>query len=373
MPTVLELRRTSLASDLAGIVTEAEQMMGRDDFDPDSQTYTALRENREQVEGQLADVTGMIAARNLAADPAPVATVGGQEVSAFRRILREFDRGHSDRVDVDYTLLREVLMTGDPLLTPNPTRIAVEQLPIITPTLDSIRAVQTGNAYDFLVPPPPVLAVTVAEGAAKPAVTFESALVEGKLETDAHILDVTRQTLEDDAAAERTLRSWLTEGVRLKQDAKAAAAIAGATGTQTATGTNMLFSIRKGKAELSKLGITATAVYLNPDDAATIDIDAMTNGHTGPVGQNLLWGMRPIENPGIAAGTAIVGAMPQAVYLCYRAAISTYLTDSGMTVETTPRDRFSHNILGILGEGRSKVHVVQPKLLVRCTVAPVVP
>jgi hypothetical protein len=41
-----------------------------------------------------------------------------------------------------------------------------------------------------------------------------------------------------------------------------------------------------------------------------------------------------------------------------------------MTVETTPRDRFSNNILGILGEGRSKVHVVQPKLLVKCTVTP---
>jgi hypothetical protein len=214
-----------------------------------------------------------------------------------------------------------------------------------------------------------VAAVTVAEGAVKPAVEFVSAKLSGTLETDAHILDVSRQTLEDDATAERFLKEWLRSGVKLKQDAKTAAAIAAAIGTLLANSTTMLYAIRKGKAELSKLGIPATTVYMNPDDAMNADIEAMTNGHTGPEGLSDLWGMRVVENPGITVGTAIVGAMPQAVYLLYRNAINTYITDSGMTKEAVPRDRFENNILGILGEGRSKAHVVQPKLLVKCTVS----
>ena len=375
MPSnILDQRRRSAAEDLQGIVAQAENMMARDDFDPESTEYVALREQREATEARLSDVIATMSARALAEGPAPARRDAHGDISPIRQILREYDRGNSDRFDIGYEIQRAyaVLDTGEDMFSPNPTRITVDQLPVYTPTLDSVRAVPTGNSYDFLVPPPPVVAVTVPEGTAKPAVSFVSAKVAGSLETDAHILDVTRQMLEDDSTAERFLRTWLTEGVKLKQDAKAAAAIAGATGTGTAeaaSGSNLLAAIRLGKAELSKLGIRATAVYINPEDAAEADITAMTVGHTGPNDLADYWGLTPIENPGITQGTAIVGAMPQAVYLCYRNSINTYLTDSGMTVETVPRDRFSNNIIGILGEGRSKVHVVQPKLLVKCTVA----
>lgn len=370
---ILEQRRRSAADDLAGIVREAEQMMARDDFDPESSDYVALREQRETTEARLADVIATMNARNLAQGPAPAARHNGEDLSPMRQILREYDRGNSDRFDIAYEIQRAyaVIKTGEPVFTQPTQRIDIPAIPIFTPTLDSVRGVPTGNSYDFVSPPPPVAAGgPIAEGAVKPRVEFKSAKVSGTLETDAHILDVSRQTLEDDAAAEQLLRAWLTEGVRLKQDAKAAAAIAAATGTLTATGTDLLKSIRFGKAELSKLGIVATSVYLNPEDAAEADIEAMNVGHTGPASPADLWGMRPIENPGITKGTAVVGAMPYAVYLCYRNAINTYLTDSGMTMEDTPVDRFSHNILGILGEGRSKVHIVQPKLLVKCTVTP---
>jgi Phage capsid family len=377
---VLERRRASLAEDLAGIVTEAEQAMSHDDFDPEADSYVALREDREQVEGQLADVIATMNARRMA-DSAPPRPVDGSgaEVSQMRQVLREYDRGMSERFDVEYQILRayQVLTTnpasGTAMFQPTPTRVQVAEVPIITPTLDSIRTVQTTGTYDFTVPPPPVTAATVPEGQTKPGAQFVSAKVSGTLETDAHIIDVTRQTLEDDATAENTLKNWLRDGVRLRQDAKAAAAIAGATGTQTADAETPLASIRKGKAELSKIGIRATTVYMNPDDAAAADLEGMVSGHTGPEGLSVIWGMTVVENPGIAAGISIVGAMPQAVYLCYKNAINTYITDSGMTKEAVPRDRFENNILGILGEGRSKAHVVQPKLLVKCTITPVVP
>jgi hypothetical protein len=368
--TILEQRRRSAAEDLQGIVTQAENMMARDDFDPESTEYTALREQRETTEARLADVTATINARNLAAGPAPTPRDQSGDISPIRQILREYDRGNSDRFDIGYEIQRAyaVLTTTEAAFAQNPTRIPVAPLPVYTPTLDAILAVPTSNLYDFVVPPPPIAAATVAELGLKPGVDFESAKVSGSLETDAHILDVSRQTLEDDAAAERMLRAWLTDGVRLRQEAKAGAAVAGAVGTLTATGPTLQASIRNGKATLSALGIRATAVNINPADAAIADIEAMELGHTGPDGYSSYWGMIVIENAGIPVGAPVVGALGSAVVMAYRNAINTYLTDSGMTVEAVPRDRFSSNILGILGEGRSKVHVVQPKLLVKCTV-----
>lgn len=367
----LTARRKSLADELAGIVGEIEDRMGRDDFNPEAAEYVALRENRDKVQGHLADVLATEQARSLAASkPAPTGDAG-EPISRMRSILREYDRGNSERFDIEYEIARAygVIKTGDPLLTPQPTRIQVAQLPVITPALDSVSAVPTGQSYDFVVPPPPVAAGTVAEGEKKQRVEFASVRVEGSLETDAHILDVSRQTLEDDSAAEGLLRSWLSAGVRLRQNAKVAAAIAGASGTLTATNAELIAAIRSGKAALSIFGVTANAVHVHPNDAALIDLEAWAIGHTdSPMSQTSVFGMSVVENPGIAEGTAYVGAMRDAVYLPYRGAINTYITDSGMTVEDTPRDRFSHNILGILGEGRSKVHVVQPKLIVKCTV-----
>jgi hypothetical protein len=368
MPSILETRRTSYAASLQELVTRAETMMGASDFDADGAEYQELRAEREASEAQLADVDATLRARELAAArPA----VQGEQLSDVRRVLREYDRGHSERFDVTYDLERAYapITTSDVAFLQDPTRLSVPTIAVYTPSLDAVRRVQTANAFDFVVPPPPIPAATVPELQQKPPVEFKASRVEGKLETDAHILDVSRQTLEDDASAERLLRAWLVEGVRLRQDAKVAAAIAGAVGTGTATGVSLMAAIRAGKAELSKLGIRATTVTIHPDDAATADLEAMTGGHTGPAGVSSYWGMNVIENPAVSVGAPIVGALSQALYFMYRSAINTYLTDSGMTVETVPRDRFSHNILGILGEGRSKAALVQPRLLVKCTVA----
>lgn len=373
MSTILESRQRSAANELRSIVGEIEGFLSRDDADTEGSEYVALRESREAAEAHLADITANLAARRLAEAPAPPVLVNGEQVSAFRRVLREYGpggRGHSEKVDIPYSVLRE-LQTGDPYFTNAPTRIQVAQLPVITPSLDSINAVQVGgNAYDFVVPTAVVLADTVAEGAKKNTRTWAASKVSGTLQTQAHIVDTTRQTLEDDANAETTLRAWLSDGVRAKQDAEAAAAIAGATGTLTATGATLLGAIRAGKAKLSGAGVQATAVHIHPDDAAAIDLEAMASGHTGPEGVPVVFGMTVVENPAIGVGTPLVGALKQAVYFLYRASVQTYLTDSGMTDEATPRDRFSHNLIGILAEGRSRTHVVSPTLLVKVSVAP---
>lgn len=362
---ILETRRRAAADELNHIVSEMETYLQREDADAESADYVALREQRDAAQTTLADLLSTIDARRMA--QTKPTTPGGEQLSPMRQVLREYDRGISPRFNVEYELQRE-LQTGDPYFTPNPTRIQVATLPVLTPSLDLVRTVQTGQNYSFVVPPPPALASTVAEGAQKPTRTWDSTEVTGTLETDAHLIDVTRQTLEDDASAERTLRAWLVDGVRLQQDAKAQAAIAGATGTLTATGDSVASAVRAGKAELSAVGIVASAVYMHPDDAAALDLETLSAVNPAPNGVSTLWGMRIVESPAIAVGVPIVGAMSQAVYLLYRNSISTYITDSGMTQETTPRDRFSHNLLGILGEGRSRAHVVQPQLLVKCTV-----
>lgn len=365
MPNVLETRRRAASEDLAGIVTEMENYLAREDADAESADYVALREQRDTAQGVLADLLATIEARRMT-QHTPV-TPQGEALSPMRQVLREYDSGNSPRFNIEYDLQRE-LQTGDPYFTPSPTRIQVPTLPVITPSLDLVRKVQTGQNYDFVVPPAVVAASTVAEGAQKPTRTWDTNPVTGTLETDAHLIDVTRQTLEDDATAERTLRAWLVDGVRLQQDAKCAAAIAGATGTGTATGDSVASAVRAGKAELSELGIIATAVYMNPADASDLDLATLSAVNPAPNGLSTVWGMRIVESPAIAVGAPIVGAISQAVYLLYRNSIQTYLTDSGMTQETTPRDRFSHNLLGILAEGRSRAHVVAPYLLVKCTV-----
>ena len=366
--SVLDTRREAAAAALATTVSEIETFLREDAADPGAPEFVALRERRDTQQATLADLLASLEARRMAAHR-PAVEHNGAPLSDMRRVLREYDRGMSERFAIEY-VLRE-LQTGDPMFTPNPTRIQVAQLPIITPSLDVVNTVATGNNYDFVIPPhPAVPSVSVPEGGQKPTVPFASTQVSGSLETDALIVDASRQALEDDASAESTLRAWLTAGIRLRQDAKCQAAIAGASGTQTAGGISLIEAVRNGKAVLSGLGVMATAVYMHHLDAAAMDLDVMVRADQSPVGQSSVWGMRVIESPAIPQGVPVVGAIGQAVYMLYRSAISTYLTDSGMTDETTPRDRFSHNLLGILAEGRSKVHVVAPELLVKCTVAP---
>lgn len=361
-----ETRRQAIAAELKQTVDDIQAFQARPGADVQSDEYRALRERRGTLQESLTDAIATLEARKLAQFTPARPDNGG--VSDMRRVLREYDRGNSERFDVPYEL-RE-LQTGDPYFTPPPTRIPVASLPVLTPSLDLVRSVQTANQYDFVVPPPiSSVANDVVEGAKKPTTDWVSTKVSGSLTTQAVIIDTTRQTLEDDASAERTLRAWLTDAVRGKQDRNVAAAIAGATGTGTATGASVAEGLRNAKAELSELGLPATAAYLHPSDAAELDLGAYTaNGDVS--GFSTVWGMRIVESTSIAVNAPIVGAMSTAVYFLYRNAIATYLTDTGTTDEVTPRDRFSHNLIGILAEGRSKAHVVFPQALVKVTITP---
>lgn len=367
MPNTLEKQAAAVAAELADLTDRGAELSAAEDFDPDAPGYRAFRESFDKVQrrhNEIQHILNVAATSHTRPRPRPAATD-----SDMGRVLREYDRGNSPKFDVPYTL-RE-LQTGDPYFTPPPTRIQVDTLPLLTPSLDLVRSVPVGSHnYDFVVPPPVEVAQTVPEGGKKPTIDWVSTKVSGTLETDAVIIDTTRQTLEDDAAAERTLRAWLSDAVRRRQDQKVAAAISGATGTGTASGATVAEGLRNAKAELSELGLPATGAFLSPADAAKLDLGGYDA--TGDVsGYATVWGMRIVESTAVADGAPIVGSMSNAVYFLYRNAISTYLTDSGTTDEATPRDRFSHNLIGILAEGRSRAHVVFPQALVKVTVTAV--
>jgi hypothetical protein len=48
--------------------------------------------------------------------------------------------------------------------------------------------------------------------------------------------------------------------------------------------------------------------------------------------------------------------------------VSVDITDSGQSVETTPRDRFTYNLYGMRAEARYKTIIQQPKAIVKATV-----
>jgi len=81
-----------------------------------------------------------------------------------------------------------------------------------------------------------------------------------------------------------------------------------------------------------------------------------------------VWGVTLIASPAVAAGTVFVGDFKAAVLHLQRSAASIDITDSGMSVETTPRDRFTHNLYGLRGEARYKTVLQQPKAICKVTV-----
>ena len=70
----------------------------------------------------------------------------------------------------------------------------------------------------------------------------------------------------------------------------------------------------------------------------------------------------------MAAGTVFVGDFKAGVLHIQRSSASVDITDSGMSVETTPRDRFTHNLYGLRAEARYKTILQQPKAIVKVTV-----
>lgn len=369
-------RRNAAAEELAKLTEQAETLLTREGFDPDSEQWATLqadlaarREDVERMDGIL-DTSALTAAR-----PTP-----GRDPDDWAGELLQAARENRPAREALVPLNRaySVLTSTTPAFKADTVtlRPAGSEWNLLTPLIDASTVVNVStNSYRYITLPPPVAAVTLAENAKKTAVEFVSTEVTGTLAKAAHILDVTQETLEDDPQARTILSRWLMDGVNRKMEADAETVLVSGSGylTATATGTNGIAAgIRNGIATLQANGLAANAAALNPADWATLDMGifnaAGSNSQT--VTQGTVWGgVRLIAVPSITVGTVFVGDFKTGFLHVQRSTASVDITDSGMSVETTARDRFQHNLYGFRAEARYKTLLQQPKAIVKVTVS----
>ena len=120
---------------------------------------------------------------------------------------------------------------------------------------------------------------------------------------------------------------------------------------------NLVVAIRKSLTKLRKVGATASAILVNPEDAEKIDLMTdvnkrfMGNGPFG-TGPTTVWGRPLVECDQIEAGKAIVGDFRQMALL----------DRSGLTVEAfnQHKDYASRNLTYVRAELRAAQVIWRP-------------
>lgn len=363
-------RRNAAAAELLKLTDTAEQLVTRDGFDPDSSEYTAITSDldvkRAEVEryDALLDAAGRATERDV-----PRA----QQIDWATEMVRSMvTTGKSREALVPLDRAYQVL-TQD---TFSPQSVTVRPQPAeerhIMPTINAATTITvSGNNYRYITMPISVPAQAVAEAGAKPAVEFVSTEVTGTLGKVAHILDVTQELLEDEPAARNILSNWLIEGVERKLEQDCAAALTGGSGFRTiAAQPSVTAAVRFAVAELAAYGLMANAVMVSPEDHAELDLEVFTAAATesNVVSKFNIWsGVSIIPNPNLSPGTVFVGDFKAGLLHIRRSTVSVDITDSGMSVETSPRDRFTHNLYGFRAEARATSLLQQPKAIVKAT------
>lgn len=369
-------RRNAAATALLTLTATAETIVTREGFDPDSAQWTDLQSELDVKRAEVERYDALLDTANRATSREVPRQPGDDWATEMLRAVASGGQARAAEVPIDraYAVIsstEKALYAGV-----SDIRDAAADVVYRTPTIDAATTVSVStNDYRYIVMPPPGLAAVVAEAGAKPGAEFVSTEIKGSLEKIAHILDVTQETLEDMPTARQILSAWLVAGVNRKAEALAAAAVTGAAGTLTAASDTVLKGIRVAVGTLAGAGLDANAVMLNPADWADLDLDifGQAGSNSQAVSQSNPFGVRLISNPAVAAGTLFVGDFKAALLHIQRSTVSVDITDSGMSLETVPRDRFTHNLYGFRAEARAKTIIQQPKALVKVTVTPVTP
>ena len=161
-----------------------------------------------------------------------------------------------------------------------------------------------------------------AAGGLKPLSKLTTAPAEAKVYTYADGLEVTTQELKDDGAIAAIIDSMLAENLEIELERVLIngtgtgiepKGILATTGVQNvAFNTDMVTSVRKGLTKLQSVGVTPTALLLNPEDEEAWDLLKGTDGHflgAGPfaVGPASAWGVPRIASVAVPKGKAIMG------------------------------------------------------------------
>ena len=274
--------------------------------------------------------------------------------------------GQSARFDVGGYLETRAAITTANLSIPHFVWTPIEQQ-FRSILLDVVNHVTVSSGVvDWVEIGPDPVAAVVAEGAAKPEATLTFTPKTASLETLAHWVQITRQSLDDAAYIRSLIEGKLRRGLLAKAEADMAAAIdAAATSTATATAAagGLLTAIRKGIGTVQASGYDPNAVLLNPADYASLDVDVMGKTDAGPVTSQQFWGLRPVASNSITAGEAYVGDFMAGATLFDRGVSSVFVSDSHASL-------FISNILVILAETRVKSVVDEPLAICECTAIP---
>lgn len=270
--------------------------------------------------------------------------------------------GQSRPVELDAFLELRAPITTANLYIPHFVLPPVEYQ-TTAPLLEIVGRVQVSSGVvDWVEISGDPTAAVVPEGTAKPEAAFTITPRSATLDTIAHWVQITRQALEDASYIRSLIESKLRRGLLNKAEADMAAALVAAT-LPTATGADLLASIRVGIGTVQAAGFNPNAVALNPADFAALDVAVMSATVAGPVLQQTFWGLRAVAAAAVPAGTAYVGDFQAGATLFDRGVTNVFLSDSHASL-------FISNILVILAEARLKSAVTEPNALCECTATP---
>lgn len=336
--------------------------------------YTRFTEHRA-----AADTVDMRQVRAAQTERVPAAFGGdelltfGQQWVASEQFRNYHGHGTSGVLDIDGDQTRAPLLTStadwDKALY-SPQRITIAEATDQFPLFDvcNVETVSTGSVdwveYGFDDGTPTGIggpdssgnaAAVVAEGAGKPESTLVARLREAALDTIAHYVQCSRQSVEDSGRMRQVIDNLLIRGVRWKEHQALAFTLSSAQ-LPSAVNADLLAAIRMAIAKVQDAGFNPNAVSLHPDDWAELDIGVMGGTLNGPVVRQSFWGLTPIPNSQQTPGSAIVGDFKAGVSHFRRSSIGIYLTDSHAST-------FTSNIFTVLGEARSKSAIVNPTAL----------
>lgn len=232
---------------------------------------------------------------------------------------------------------------------------------VSTPFLRIIgRETVSSNSVSFITWSDATGAAVVAEGALKPEATLTPTETPANLVTYAYWKAITRQALEDYPRIRSIVESKLRLGLAQVMEAAAIDTLSGVT-VPGGSATN-LAGIRNAIAALQEAGYTPSAIAMNPNDAAVLDLEVMAGTLIGPNSPGRYWGLPVIAVAGIDAGTAYVGDFSQAVTWFDRSSASVYMSDSHA-------DYFIRNLFVVLAEQRSVFALTEAQAVVAVTIA----
>lgn len=367
-----------LSAERDGEIAAIDAIMARDDFDPADPALMASRERVETLNraieqrvefeqlratgDRLAAAAGRVARREKS--PAEQETGSLGDLFTRSNVFAEYRGvGTSSRFSVDVPLTRNLInSTTEPgsVFVSQPVKWVPPQPSFTNPLLGlaNIVSVSTGSVEWVELPPRAPLAGVVAEGDLKPEATLTATTKSDSLKTIAHWIPVARQTLEDGPQVRSWIDGQLVRGVNDKVEALAADALTGAT-LGSATGADLLGAIRAGIAQVQANGWRPSAIAINPNDAAQIDLAIMAGTLGGAAINGSVFGVQLVPVAAVPAGAPIVGDFAAGLTVFTRSNTEVFITDSHS-------DYFVRNQFVILAERRALAAVTIPDALVVC-------